>query len=110
MPTLEGLVQLSESLGNRLVGQPRQVGGQELPARAFTGCDQTLVLELGRIVRRLKVRDQLLEQVRGEGRLVFDRHAAAGAHQHRLDVGRRHRLRHVAKEGGCIQTCLERDL
>src|SRR5438034_6179315 len=86
-----------------------EVRRQELAAGALERRDETLVLELQRIRRRLEVPDELAQQRGAQRRPGRRRHAPAAAHQDRFEVGRRERVAALGKQRRGIDSGLELD-
>src|SRR5438874_12763792 len=101
--------QLREPGPDRFRRQGGEVGRQQLTAGALESRDETLVLELQRIRRRLEVADQLVQQRTAQDLLAPRCHAAAAAYQDRFEVGRGERVRTFAEQRRRIDARLERD-
>src|SRR2546430_17018287 len=86
-----------------------EVGRQQLTTGALESRDETLVLELQRIRRRLEVADQLVQQRAAQDLLAPRCHAAAAAYQDRFEVGRGERVMAFAEQRRRIDPRLERD-
>src|SRR6059036_2634960 len=101
--------QLRESGADRFRRYGGEVRRQELAAGALERRDETLVLELQRIRRRLEVPDELAQQRGAQRRPARRRHAPAAAHQDRFEVGRRQRVAALSEQRRGIDPGLELD-
>src|SRR5207247_10469986 len=81
--------QLREAGADRFRRYGSEVRRQELAAGALERRDETLVLELQRIRRRLEVPDELAQPRGAQRGPACGRHAPAAAHQAPFEVRRR---------------------